>query len=82
MENKTDSLTPATSKPSATAPVRVQPDCSATVNWFCPACRQWFQTLQMQTESRIQSKVRIRADHIRKGCSAYSPNRWFGIMAA
>ena len=47
--------------------------CSATINWFCPACGQWFQTLQMRTESRVQSKVRIRADHIRKGCSAYSP---------
>lgn len=29
MESKTDSLTPATSESSATAPVRVQPDCSA-----------------------------------------------------
>jgi len=46
----------------------------ATVNWFCPACRLWFQTLQIPPESRIQSKVRIRADHVRKDCSAYPPN--------
>lgn len=29
MESKIDALPPATSEPSATAPVRVQPDCSA-----------------------------------------------------
>lgn len=62
---KTDSLTPVTSEPSATAPVRVQPDCSALRRYLEVVAHENrggnYRRHPIEGELECQSKYALRA---------------------